>query len=263
MIVKSRLTLVCLSLIAISLTFAGISYAEIDPKAVVGMWLFDQGTGRTAKDSFNGHDGEIKGDTKWVNGKFGNALEFSGEEDSFVNIPHEDSLSLTTWTIVAWVKLGEPPEGFHTIVYKNLPEQVRNYGMGISATGLRVDLSKGNTRTSAQGKTSILDNQWHHVVGNYDGAFVRAYVDGKMDGEAAFEGPPQTNSGAVNIGRHSASEKATRWPAKGIIDEVGLFNVALTEDEIKNIMTEGLKEVASIESESKLSTTWGNLKVTQ
>ena len=263
-VIVARLTVLCLSLVVISSMLIGQSVvAEVDPADAVGVWLFDEGTGEIAKDSSgNDHDGEIQGDLNWVAGKFGGALEFPGQEDSFVNIPHEDSLNLTEWTIVAWVKLGEPPEGFHTIIYKNKPEQVRNYGMGVSATGLRVDLSKGDTRTSAQGTAPILDDKWHHVAGTYDGSFVRSYTDGVLGAETGFEGPPQTNSGPVTIGTHGATEKDTLWPTKGILDEVCILNVALTEDQIKSIMTEGLKALglAPVEPENKLSTTWGCMK---
>jgi hypothetical protein len=82
------------------------SYAKIDPKTIVGMWLFDEGKGDTAKDSSgNKNDGKFKGDLKWVDGKFGKALEFPGVDENFVEVPHDDSLTLTTFTFAAWVKL--------------------------------------------------------------------------------------------------------------------------------------------------------------
>ena len=70
------------SLIVLSLMFAGVSSAELDPKTVVGMWLFDEGKGDTAVDSSeNGNDGELVNGPKWVkDGQFGSALEFDGNE---------------------------------------------------------------------------------------------------------------------------------------------------------------------------------------
>ena len=46
----------------------------------------------------------------------------------------------------------------------------------------------------------------------------------------------------------------------GIIDEVAIFNVALTEDDIKYIMAEGLGIILAVSPSGKLATTWGNLK---
>jgi len=66
--------------------FVGISNAEIDPDTVVGIWLFDDGSGNTAEDSSeNGNDGEFVGDPQWVDGKFGDALSFDG--GSYVEVP--------------------------------------------------------------------------------------------------------------------------------------------------------------------------------
>ena len=45
----TRLKLLCVSLIVISLMFVGISSAEIDFKTCVGMWLFDEGRGDASR----------------------------------------------------------------------------------------------------------------------------------------------------------------------------------------------------------------------
>ena len=63
-----------------------------------------------------------------------------------------------------------------------------------------------------------------------------------------------TSDGVLHMGRHF-----DRYTA-GIIDDVGLFNIALSEDEINTIMNHGLEEAAAVEPINKLTTTWGNLK---
>ena len=58
------------------------SSAEIDPATIVAGWLFDEGKGNVVSDlSDNGHNDEIQGTPKWVDGKFGKALEFDGAKD--------------------------------------------------------------------------------------------------------------------------------------------------------------------------------------
>ena len=70
-----------LAIFVISLMLTSISYAKIDPKAIVAVWLFDEGAGKVAKDSsLNGINGEFMGNPKWVKGKFGKALEFDGDD---------------------------------------------------------------------------------------------------------------------------------------------------------------------------------------
>jgi hypothetical protein len=64
------------------------SYARIDPKTCLGMWLFDEGKGDIAKDkSGMGNDGTITGNPKWVDGKFGKALSFNGAESVSMGNP--------------------------------------------------------------------------------------------------------------------------------------------------------------------------------
>ena len=54
---------------------------------VVGVWLFDEGSGNKAKDSSGtGNGGDFQGNPKWVTGKFGKCLEFNGSED-FIEVP--------------------------------------------------------------------------------------------------------------------------------------------------------------------------------
>ena len=75
----ARLSLVCASLIVMSLWFTGQSLAKIDPKSLVGLWLLNEGKGDQAKDSSEkGNDGTLTNGPKWAAGKFGKALEFSG-----------------------------------------------------------------------------------------------------------------------------------------------------------------------------------------
>jgi len=59
---------IIISLIVVSLIWVSQSYAKIDPKTIVGMWLFNEGSGDKVKDSSgNGNDGKITG-AKWVMG---------------------------------------------------------------------------------------------------------------------------------------------------------------------------------------------------
>jgi len=76
-----RLTVIWISFLIISLMFAGQSYAKIDTKTVIGVWLFDEGGGEVAQDSsINGNDGTLNG-PEWTNvSKFGGALEFNGTD---------------------------------------------------------------------------------------------------------------------------------------------------------------------------------------
>ena len=82
---------------------ASSSYARIDPEAIVGIWLFDEGKGNIAEDSSgNGHDGTIMGAPKWSEGKFGEAMEFAGGES--IAVPDNERLNFGTdsFSVVIW-----------------------------------------------------------------------------------------------------------------------------------------------------------------
>jgi len=249
------------SLIAIWLGFSGVSDAKIESATIVGIWLFDEGNGNTTRDSSgNGHDGEIGNGIKWIDGQYGTkALHFPGS--AVVIVPHEESLSLVTWTITAWIR-AEFQNGWVEFVSKSVPvgnTDFRNYVLQIeNNTGLlRPHFTQGAQQWKlTAGTTDLRDGKWHHVAGTYDRNFIRAYVDGELEGEAAFNNVPDTNEEPLVFG---AITPAVNF-FTGAIDEVGLFNAALTEDDIRTIMEEGLSKALAIYPSEKLATTWASVK---
>ena len=72
---RTRRSLTCVIALIVVAAFTGSSRARIDPNTLVGVWLFDEGSGDVAGDaSRNGHDGEVVGPAKWAEGKFAGAL---------------------------------------------------------------------------------------------------------------------------------------------------------------------------------------------
>lgn len=232
-----------------------ISYA-VSPNAIVAMWLFDEGAGETVGDSSgNGHDGKFVEAPVWgEKGKFGGALQF--HIDDYISVPHDDSLSLTTWSITAWAKL-EKIVGWGFILTKQEPYNVRNYSLYMSRGLLRTDFHCEAGTRRVEGKTRIDDERWHHLAGTYDMEALRVYVDGDLDGELAATDKPNTNDGTITIG----ADMLGGCCALGVKDEIGLFNKALTEGEIENIMAVGLQEASlAVEASRKLSTAWGKIR---
>lgn len=94
----------------IASVFPVLSAAEVSVDDAIGVWLFDEGKGNVAKDSSpNGNDGELIAGPKWVEGKFGGALEFDGSGTS-VETESADKLNefelgdKTDFTATAWFK---------------------------------------------------------------------------------------------------------------------------------------------------------------
>ncbi len=191
---------------------------------VVGAWHFDEGSGTTAKDtSGNNNDGTIYGAT-WTDGKFGKALSFDGSDD-YVDVPHSESLSLTeTITAEAWIKASAGVQGY--ILVK---KDYNHYGMYIGDDYDRFDviLNDNNFRV-----TFNYWDVWKHVAFTYDKAAgkVIQYIDGEQVKVSDFSETIATTTENLQIGRRIAGHYF-----EGVIDEVRLYNRALSAEEISDL----------------------------
>jgi len=258
-VVVSRLTIVCVSLMVIGLMLPNIGEAKIDPQTIVGLWLFDEGKGDVAKDSSgNRNDGKFFNDPKWAKGKFGEALEFDGQDDyvsaSDESLPMEDQPR----TLVAWTKPAANFNGF-AIYYGTTGAPwfgcvylgIYDIGQGFKAA--IVGTCGGGSNVG--GTSKIDDGKWRHLAATFDGDTWSLYVDGSLE----QTGSPSTNTVSRKELRLGLSE-ADDQGFNGIIDEVAIFNVALTSDDINSVMTKGLYRVAAVSPSGKLAATWGGLK---
>jgi len=238
--------------------FTGMSNAKIDSESVVGIWLLDKGSGETAKDSSqNGNDGKIVG-AEWVNGRNGKGLEFDGT--NHVEIPATETTDdyMEGFTYLLWVKpTGAPPNANTRMIerdWHNPTIQISNAGNFYGSTVIGGGL--GNSAVT--GGTWKLE-EWSFVALTYNGTILELYVDDEMVKDLKVAKPDFTKNnaqGAIWL----ATWKAPGWDFKGVIDEVGVFNVALSKDDIQDIMNKGLASIAAVSPSGKLATTWADLK---
>ena len=228
------------------------SYANIDPASVVGLWLLDEDEGTQATDSSgNGYHGVITA-IDWVEGKFGSALENAG--GTAVQVEHNDAFSLQTFTLACWVKIIDT--GAYQAVFGKQPDNpTRNYRVEIHPTGVsRISFGSGGQAGagSVLGTTVVVDDEWHHIVATYDMEQLKMYVDGVLEGTQQNNLEPATNNSPLQMGMVS-----------GVVDELGMFNVALEEEDIIMIRDGGLTEVlapSAVSPSGKLSSTWAGVK---
>jgi hypothetical protein len=257
-----RLKLLCVSLMVVSLMFVGISSAEIDFETCVGMWLFNEGGGADAEDSSgSGNDATIEGGAKWVNGKFGKALSLDGSDD-YVEIPHDDSLNVGgEHTIALWFKLDKPPAGGMAVVTKD------DWAPGFWWDGGTIrhhTHDPGGTLHFIDAPWSP-DTDWHHVAVTWDGDEFGVYLDADVIGEGMTTpnlGRNPLTDKPFLIGIYLATGQHGQWGTffPGIVDDVAIFNSALSDDDIETIMNDGLEAAADIEPSGKLTTIWGEIK---
>ena len=202
------------------------------PTGLVAAYSFNAGSGTTVADtSGNGRTGTISGATWSMQGKFGNALSFDGVND-WVTVADAPSLDLTTgMTLEAWV-FPTTSNGVRDIIIKE--------GSGVDVYNLYArngagrpesNVFIGGTNRAAQG-TVLATDVWTHVAGTYDGATVRLFINGVQAASTAIVGAISTSTGPLRIGGNKL------WGEffQGRIDEIRIYNRALTQTEIQSDM---------------------------
>lgn len=211
---------------------------------LIAHWSFNDGSGTQAGDfSGNGNTGTISG-ASWIDGKLGKALDFDGVND-YVNVSNSSSLNITSAiTISMWVRHDSSTyKTWETLIAKgdsayrlHLCGGAGSCLVGATLNAFTFGLT-GPSGTDDLG-TTIVPNvgQWYHVVGTYDGSVQRIYVDGIERATQSRSGSISTNSLALGIAENT--QTAGRW-WDGPIDEVRIYNRALSADEVATIYRSG------------------------
>ena len=197
--------------------------------------------GVVSDESGMGNHGKVSG-AKWVaEGRFGGAYRFSltNFTDQIV-VPNSDSLNPETVTVSAWIKTSDTDGFYNRIVDKSYR---RGYSLSLNEDGNgKSSRGKLDFTTAAGGIMSdqrVGDGRWHHVAAAYDGQTLRLYVDG---GERTkrfknYRALPKNNWN-LYIGNLLVGDGECEFVAfDGLIDEVRIYNRALSADEIKTLAT--------------------------
>jgi glucose/arabinose dehydrogenase/chitodextrinase len=203
------------------------------PPGLVGAWSFAEGIGTSAVDaSGNGNVGTLVGASWTPLGRYGSALSFNGSS-STVRVADSASLDLTTaMTLSAWIQPTASQSGWKTI----LQHESDAYFLNASNSDGPLRPSGGGT---LGGNTQYLGgpaanpvNAWTNVALTYDGATLRLYINGTQVASRAATGAIQTTNSPLWIGGNSPYGEYFQ----GLIDEVRVYNRALTQAEVQNDM---------------------------
>jgi hypothetical protein len=214
-------------------------------ESLVAYWKFDEGKESLIHDaSGNGHDGSVK-DASWVPGKENLALNF--EKGGFVEIPDDPGLRLQKdFTITAWInKTRTSMKGKSMgIVSKSSPDSW-DYDLFMSTSKLEHPAFYSDAFKAPDGDIEVIStmplklNEWHHIAVTREGYNAKIYMDGAVTGKATL--PEDLTSSADNLFIGYDHDGGFL----GSIDEVRIYNRALTDQNIKTIM--------NIQSDAKLS----------
>jgi hypothetical protein len=207
-------------------------FTVFDSSGLVGYWKFDEGSGTTATDS-SGHNntGTLINGPTWTTGKVGNALSFDGVDD-YVSTLSNTSLSPSIATISVWIK-PNATQSTNTRIINIQDTSGKNYDLSILQSSYKIDFVNWNgsyASVDLASTSAVPPNEWTHivvVVGNQNN---RLYINGVLEASSTSSST-QPGSSILSIGRHLTAG----WYFNGFIDEVAIYNRALSTSEISVI----------------------------
>jgi len=212
-----------------------------------------------AQDSTGNNNGILVGNAAFSRGMVGKAFKFGGD-GSYVKIPKFQTLNpVKNITIEFWMK-ADPANALQS--YQGLVAS-DYYGVEISngfqsKIGVNFYVSSDRGRSwgavseANGGGATISAGEWHHIAGTYDGANMVLYIDGEAWGNpASYSGniSPPSRSGFLAIGSEDGRTAfpnciSTRY-FNGLIDEVRIYNRALSASEITAACNSGRLKAAN------------------
>jgi hypothetical protein len=168
---------------------------------------------------------------------------------NFIQVTHEAAFNLNHMTVALWFRTSkdytDDLAGYMLVkgsFFDDVPEDNINYTMLISCDAggdNRLEFNWENTAGDEHFVISddeVNDGQWHLGVGTWDGSNTKVYVDGVLHSSTNHAGDtPNNNDWTINIGQYYSSFATY----EGDIDEVRIWNVALTQSEISDLFESG------------------------
>ena len=214
-------------------------------------WPLDESSG-TAAHAWSGSDGDLVGGTTWSpsGGHHQGCARFDGVDDRILIGPCDITTGTGGITLSLWAKADFVTGMDRTLIAKatgpNASDQVWSIAF-VNGSGLRFRLrGGGNAYNITTPPSSLFGGQWYHIVGTYDDAQMRLFLNGSLMGSTAASGligvSPQAPAslGALSTGLQ---------PFSGWIDDVRIYDRALSDAEIIDVlletMTTGFDETSS------------------
>ena len=261
---KAFYILVLIFIVTVSMS-ANLAKAQMVTDGLVSYWPLDEATiqGKTVKDVWGKNDGTPAGNPKAADGKINGAMRFAGNDS--VDIPGTDTLNFAkkeAMTVTAWVNAGsdDPVQGVvagccGTIVaQRDANSWALRYDGRNPGDDMEFIVQPGWQGDGGFGAPRFKKGEWHHLTGVVDRTKLLLYVDGELLKEMPFAGPMVSDSSEAEIGH------AGDGGFVGLIDEVAIYNRALSAKEVKqNFQSKGL----AVAPAGKLATRWGEIKVSR
>jgi len=206
----------------------------------------DEGSGNHVADSSgNGNDGTLNlgsdGNTNAalarMDGVRGKALEFDGADDH-VEVPHSNLDIRSEATLSMWIKTSDTSHYQYLMNIRCATTGGNRYGVWFRISGddnriwVTLGDGSGTADDTLKSETSVGDGNWHHIAFTRNGGSWKIYVDGAEDATDMLH----ENDVAYHVNyddRYLGIMSGMEYPFSGIIDEVGIYDRALSAEEIR------------------------------
>ncbi len=212
-----------------------------DP-ALVGWWSCDDGTGTNVADSSaNKRNGTVvNGTAAWVPGIHGGAIELKGPV--LVQVK-PINMQMTQGTMAGWIKrVGSQPDWSSFIMHRASTGDTNASGFNIVSNGMAYHWQDASTswnyRPGAAG--AIPNNEWTFCAVTVQPDKAIFYLNGNAVATNFATHATANWNAEIYLGGDGTSGFVARRLSDGMLDDVSLFSRALTADEIKDIMGQGI-----------------------
>lgn len=235
------MTILCASFLCGRFAYSQVNPCYPPPSGIAAWYQAETNT----HDHINSNDGTWAGTASYTNGEVNQAFNFNGS--SYITVPDSSTLHFTNaMSAEAWINLHSVNTGFsaNEIVSKFGPFSANQNSWTMSVDSSRhpyftvvsTNYTGGGTATSTN---AISLDQWVHIAGTYDGSVVKIYVNGQLSGATAYTEGIFHGTYPMSIGCTLDSFPNSLF--HGQIDEVSLYNRALTDCEVESIYVVGTR----------------------
>jgi hypothetical protein len=216
------------------------SFTTADPVAV-GLVAYYPLDGNASDASGHGHNGQVSGPVPTTDryGAPNSAMRFMSQ--SYIEVPHSDELSFgsSDFSTLAWVRYSGSQSAYAGIVVKCTP-QFPEYGYQFVASGYALAGQIGTTQGyfDFDGSKNLNDGNWHFVamVVTRSTRTAKLYIDGTLVRE--YQNTKLASSIYSTSPLFLGQDRQGGSHFVGSIDDVRLYNVALTQEQIQEIGAE-------------------------
>ena len=210
--------------------------------SLVSCWEFEETSGTVAEDIHGDNNGTTNDATILQTGKISKAYLYNGS-DSYIEVDNSTSLNLggDKLTLSAWVKLNTV-SGYRMIASKPYASTSHaspwfSYTLHANGNKLRMVISTNvSSNQSINSVNTLTTGMWYHVVGVYDGSEMKLYINGIKDSATkSITGNLNQYNTPLRIGTNGGFSE----DFDGLIDQIGIWNRALTDQEITELYNSG------------------------